>query len=385
MAEKRDFYEVLGLKKGASDAEIKSGFRKMAMKYHPDRNPGDKEAEEKFKEVNEAYGILSDPEKKKRYDQFGHAGVDPNAGFGGAGGGFGGFGGFGGAGGFDDIFDMFGGMFGGGFGGGQRRNGPQKGRDLQKAIKISFDEAFFGCEKEITISKFVKCGTCNGEGAAPGTEKRTCPTCNGQGSVLRTQRTPFGQIQNQTVCPNCGGKGTIIDKPCRECGGGGKVKKAVKINVKIPAGVDNESVIPIRGQGEPGTNGGPNGDLYIVISVEPHKLFKRKGDNLYLDIPVTFTQAALGDTITVPTMTGKVSYDIPAGTQTGSTFSLKGLGVKNVRTGRKGNLYVTVNVEIPTKLNSEQKKAVRKLDEVMTEDCYKKKGGFSKVIKDIFG
>lgn len=383
MAEKRDFYEVLGVQKGASEAEIKSGFRKMAMKYHPDKNPGDKEAEEKFKEVNEAYSILSDPEKKSRYDKFGHAGVDPNAGFGGAGGG--GFGGFGGAGGFEDIFDMFGGMFGGGFGGGQRRNGPQKGRDLQKAIRITFEEAAFGCEKEIQINKFVKCTKCGGEGTAPGTSKKTCPTCNGQGYVIRTQRTPFGQMQNQSVCPNCGGRGHVIEKPCPDCGGSGKVKKNVKIKVKIPAGVDNESVIPIRGQGEPGTNGGPNGDLYIVVSVESHKLFKRKGDHLYLEMPITFTQAALGDKITVPTLTGKVSYDVPAGTQTGSTFSLKGLGVKNVRTGRMGNLYVTVNVEIPTKLNSEQKKAVKALEGVMTEDCYKKKGGFSKILKDLFG
>ncbi|MCQ2551349.1 MAG: molecular chaperone DnaJ [Clostridia bacterium] len=375
MADKRDFYEVLGVQKGASEAEIKSGFRKMAMKYHPDRNPGDKEAEEKFKEVNEAYSVLSDPEKKSRYDQFGHAGVDPNAGFGGAG--------AGGFGGFDDIFDMFGGMFGGGFGG-QTRNGPQKGRDLQKAIKITFDEAYFGCEKEISITKFVKCGTCKGEGTAPGTSKKTCPTCNGQGRVVRMQRTPFGQFQNQTTCPNCGGRGTVIDKPCHECGGGGKVRKNVKINVKIPAGVDNDSVIPIRGQGEPGTNGGPNGDLYIVVSVEQPSLFKRKGDNLYLDIPITFTQAAMGDTIVVPTMTGKVSYDIPAGTQTGSTFNLKGLGVKNVRSGRAGSLLVTVNVEIPTKLNSEQKKAVKKLEEVMTPDCYKKKGSFAQKLKDLF-
>ncbi len=385
MAEKRDFYEVLGLQKGASESEIKSGFRKMAMKYHPDRNPGDKEAEEKFKEVNEAYSILSDPEKKSRYDKFGHAGVDPNAGFGGAGaGGFGGFGG--GAGGFEDIFDIFGDMFGGGFGGGSRprRNGPQKGRDLQKAIHITFEEAAFGCEKEIQISKYVKCASCKGEGAAPGTSKKTCPTCGGSGRVIRMQRTPFGQFQNQTVCPGCEGQGTIIEKPCPDCGGTGKVKKTVKLSVKIPAGVDNDSVIPIRGQGEPGVNGGPNGDLYIVVSVKEHKIFKRKGDHLYLDIPIGFTQAALGDTIVVPTLKEKVSYKIPAGTQPGSTFCLKGLGVQNVRSGKMGNLYVTVNLEVPTKLNAEQKKKIEALGQVMTPDCYQKKTSFAQVLKDLF-
>ena len=226
MAEKRDYYEVLGLKKGASDEEIKKAFRKMAMKYHPDRNPGDKTAEEKFKEVNEAYSVLSDPDKKSKYDRFGHAGVDPNAGFG-----QGGFGGFGGAGGFDDIFDIFGNMFGGGFGGGasgRRRNGPMKGRDLQKAITIEFEEAAFGTKKEIPISKYVKCAKCNGEGNAPGTEKRTCSKCGGTGQVHTVQRTPFGQFQSTGPCPDCGGKGTIIDTPCPDCGGTGRVRKKCK-------------------------------------------------------------------------------------------------------------------------------------------------------------
>ena len=383
MAEKRDYYEVLGLQKGASDEEIKKAFRKMAMKYHPDRNPDDKEAEEKFKEVNEAYGVLSDPDKKSKYDRFGHAGVDPSAGFGGGAGGFGGFGGF------EDIFDMFtgGGGFGGfgGFGGQQRRNhGPRKGAALQKAIRIPFEEAAFGCKKEIEISKFVKCGTCNGEGTKPGTSKKTCPVCNGSGQVTSVQRTPFGQFQSVTQCGNCGGTGQVNESPCDDCKGTGKVRKSVKIAVNIPAGVDNESVIPIRGEGEPGTNGGPNGDLYIVLSVKPHKMFKRNGSDLYLEIPISFDQAALGADITVPTLEGKVSYKVPAGTQPGTTFRLKGKGVRNVRTDKMGDLYVKVNLEVPTKLNHKQKKAIEEMGKTVTEDCYQKKSGFAEKLKDLF-
>ncbi|MBR3785028.1 MAG: molecular chaperone DnaJ [Firmicutes bacterium] len=382
MADKRDYYEVLGLQKGASDDEIKKAFRKMAMKYHPDRNPGDKEAEEKFKEVNEAYGILSDPDKKNKYDRFGHAGVDPNAGFGGFGGG--------GAG-FDDIFDIFGNMFGGGFGGGgfgggnaRRRNAPMKGRDLQKAITITFEEAAFGTKKEISVTKYVKCSTCNGDGTKPGTEKKTCPNCGGSGQVHTVQRTPFGQFQSTGPCPECGGKGTIIETPCDDCGGTGKVRKTIKINVDIPAGVDNDSVIPIRGQGEPGENGGPNGDFYVVISVKPHKLFKRDRDDLYLDIPITFGQAALGDEITVPTLDGKVSYKVPAGTQPNTVFRLRGKGMPNVRTGRNGDLYVKVTLEVPTKLSSKQKKAVEAMEDALDEKCYQKKSGFTERVKELF-
>lgn len=381
MAEKRDFYEVLGLKKGASDDEIKKAFRKMAMKYHPDKNPGDKIAEEKFKEVNEAYSVLSDPDKKSKYDRFGHAGVDPNAGFGG-----GGFGG--GAGGFEDIFDIFGNMFGGGFGGGtqsRRRNGPMKGRDLQKAITITFEEAAFGTKKEIQLNKYVKCGTCNGEGNKPGTEKKTCPKCNGTGQVHTVQRTPFGQFQSTGPCDQCGGKGKIIDTPCQDCGGTGKIRKNIKINIDIPAGVDNDSVIPIRGQGEPGENGGPNGDLYVVITVRPHDMFKRKGSDLYLDIPIAFNQAALGDDITVPTLDGKVSYKVPAGTQPNTVFRLKGKGVRDIRSGRMGDLYVKVILEVPTKLNSKQKKAIEEMGKVVHSDCYQKKSSFSDKMKEFFG
>ena len=380
MAEKRDYYEVLGLQKGASDEEIKKAFRKMAMKYHPDKNPGDKAAEEKFKEVNEAYSVLSDPDKKNKYDRFGHAGVDPNAGFGG-----GGFGGFG-AGGFEDIFDMFGDMFGGGFGGqSQRRNnGPRKGRDLQKAITITFEEAAFGTKKELQISKFVTCPTCKGEGTKPGTSKKTCPKCNGTGQVSRVQRTAFGQFQSVTQCDQCGGTGKINETPCEDCKGTGKVRKNVKISVDIPAGVDNESVIPIRGQGEPGTNGGPNGDLYIVITVKPHRVFARNGSDLYLEIPISFDQAALGADIVVPTLEGKVSYKVPAGTQPGTTFRLKGKGVKNLRNDRMGDLYVKVNLEVPTKLSHKQRKAIEEMGKAVTEDCYQKKASFADRMRELF-
>ena len=395
MAEtKRDYYEVLGLKKGASESEIKSAFRKMALKYHPDRNPDDKTAEEKFKEVNEAYSILSDPDKKDKYDRFGHAGVDPNAGFSGGGGfnytDFGNFGNFGSGsfnGSFDDIFDMFGGMFGGGFGktSSARRNGPQKGRDLQRNVSIEFTEAAFGVKKEISVTKQVKCGKCNGEGAAPGTQKRSCSKCGGTGSVTSVQNTAFGAFQTSRAGPDCKGTGFIIDTPCPDCKGAGQLRKTLKINVDIPAGVDNGSVIPIRGQGEPGVNGGSAGDLYIVLEVKPHKMFKRSGSDLYLEVPITFDQAALGAEITVPTLEEKVSYKVPAGTQPNTVFRLKGKGVKSVKTGRKGDLYVEVTLEVPNKLNSRQKRAIEDMAKAVDANCYQEQSGFKRKLKEIFG
>ena len=353
MADKRDYYEVLGLKKGASDEEIKKAFRKMAMKYHPDRNPGDKEAEERFKELNEAYSILSDPDKKDKYDRFGFAGVDPNAGFGGA-------------------------------TAQQRRNAPMKGRDLQKAMKITFEEAAFGVKKKIKMTKYVTCEHCAGSGAEPGTSKKTCPVCNGTGQVNSVHRTPFGQFQSVTPCTNCGGTGEIIETPCSECGGSGRVKKSVTISVDIPAGVDNDSVISIRGQGEPGLNGGPAGDLYIVIAVESHRLFKRNGNDLYIEMPITFAQAALGDEITVPTLEEKVAYKVPAGTQPGTTFRLRGKGITPARTNRTGDLYVKVNIEIPTKLSGKQKRAIEEMNKALDIECYQKKKSFADTVKDIF-
>lgn len=382
MAEKRDYYEVLGLKKGASDDEIKRAFRKMAMKYHPDKNPGDKQAEEKFKEVNEAYSVLSDADKKSKYDRFGFAGVDPNQGFGGGAGGFGGFSGFGG---FEDIFDMFGGAFGGGFGGSSRRaNQPRKGRDLQKQVVITFEEAAFGCTKKIDITKYVSCPTCKGEGTKPGTQKRVCPKCNGTGQVTTVQKTPFGAFQSVGTCDQCGGTGKIIDTPCTDCKGNGRTRKQVTLSIDIPAGVDNESVIPIHGQGEPGYNGGPAGDLYIVLEVKPHKMFKRSGADLYLDIPISFDQAALGAEIIVPTLSGKVKYKIPAGTQPGTRFRLKDKGIKMIKREAYGDLYVTVNLEVPTKLNGKQKKAIEEMGKVVDETCYQKRNSFFDTLKDLF-
>ncbi len=381
MAEKRDYYEVLGLKKGASDEEIKSAFRKMAMKYHPDRNPGDKAAEEKFKEINEAYGILSDPQKKERYDRYGFAGVDPSAAADGAGG-FGGFGGFGGTGGFEDIFGDIFGMFGGG--GARSRNAAQRGSDLQKGLTISFEEAAFGCKKEIQVNRYEICSACKGSGAEPGTNKSTCPKCGGSGRIQQTQRTPFGQFTNVVTCDRCGGTGQIIEHPCAVCGGSGRVRKTVTIAVDVPAGVDNDSLISLKGQGEPGVNGGPNGDLYVVIKVKPHKLFRRKGDDLWLDIPITFTQAALGDEITVPTLREKLSYKIPAGTQPDTVFRLRGKGVQNLRNGRMGDLYVKVVLEVPTKLSREQKAAIKSFGEKTITEGYNKRKSFADTVKDLF-
>ncbi len=380
MADKRDYYEVLGLSKGASDDEIKRSFRKLAMKYHPDRNPDNKEAEEKFKEINEAYSVLSDPDKKSKYDRFGHAGVDPNAGFGG-----GGFEGFSGFGGFEDIFNMFG---GGGFGGRgfSRRdpNAPMRGGDIQKSVTIDFEEAAFGTKKEIEVTKDIKCETCNGTGAKEGISKKTCQRCNGSGEVITTSRTPFGTFQSSAVCPECNGKGSIIETPCPECNGRGKNRKTVKLSVSIPAGVDNDSIVTLRGQGEAGENGGPAGDLYIVIRVRPHKLYKRAGQDIQIEIPITFEQAALGDEIVVPALDEKLKYKIPAGTQPNTVFRLRGKGLVSPRHRGKGDLYVKVILEVPTKLSSKEKKAIKKMADELGNDCYSKKTSFIDSVKELF-
>ena len=382
MADKRDYYEVLGIGKGASEQEIKSAFRKKAMKYHPDKNPDNKEAEEAFKEVNEAYSILSDADKKSKYDKFGHAGVDPNAGF--SGGGFGG-GGFGG--GFDDIFDIFGGMFGGGRSGGysqQRRNAPTKGKDLQQRLVITFKEAAFGVEKTIKMKKNVSCEACHGTGAENGSAKKKCETCGGSGEVRSIQQTPFGNFQSTGPCRDCNGTGEKIEKYCGECHGAGEIKKEVTLKVKIPAGADVDSVVPIRGQGLPGKNGGPAGDLYIVIDVKNDTVFKRSGSDLKLKMPITFMQAALGDKIIIPTVFEKISYKIPPGTQSGTVFRIKDKGMPNPRNGRKGDLYVEVNVEIPMKLSKKQKKTIEELEKSMGKDNYPRQEDFDKKIKKEF-
>ena len=372
--QKRDYYEVLGVSKGASDDEIKRAYRKLAKKYHPDMNPGDKEAEAKFKEVNEAYSILSDSEKRARYDQFGHAGVDPNYGAGGPGGGFGGF---------DmgdiDLGDIFGSFFGGGFGGfggstSSRRNGPQKGESLRASLTISFEEAAFGCEKEINLTRTEQCEACHGSGAEPGTTAETCPDCRGTGVVRVQQRTGGFAFSSTAPCSRCRGTGKIIHTPCKACGGSGSVKKSKRVTVSIPAGIDDGQAISLRGQGNAGKNGGPAGDLIVAVHVKPHPQFHRDGTTVLYEQPVTFYQAVMGAELEIPTIDGKVKYNLPAGTQTGTTFRLRGKGIPELRGRGRGDQYVTVRVQVPTSLNGEQKEALRAFAEAMGEDVPEESG-----------
>ena len=372
--QKRDYYEVLGVSKGASDDEIKKAYRKLAKKYHPDMNPGDKEAEAKFKEVNEAYSILSDSEKRARYDQFGHAGVDPNYGAGGPGGGFGGF---------DmgdiDLGDIFGSFFGGGFGGfggsaSSRRNGPQKGESLRASLTISFEEAAFGCEKEINLNRTEECEACHGSGAEPGTTAETCPDCRGTGVVRVQQRTGGFAFSSTAPCSRCRGTGKIIHTPCKACGGSGSVKKTKRVTVSIPAGIDDGQAISLRGQGNAGKNGGPAGDLIVAVHVKPHPQFHRDGTTVLYEQPVTFYQAVMGAELEIPTIDGKVKYNLPAGTQTGTTFRLRGKGIPELRGRGRGDQYVTVRVQVPTSLNGEQKETLRAFAEAMGEDVPEESG-----------
>lgn len=361
MAEKRDYYEVLGLKKGASADEIKKAYRKVAKANHPDLHPGDKECEARFKEANEAYEVLSDADKKAKYDQFGHAAFDPNAGFGGGGfgGGFGGFGGFDGI----NIDDIFGDIFGGG---GRRRaaaNAPRRGENLQVTLTIQFEEAAFGCTREINVTRVENCENCGGSGAAPGSKVETCPECHGSGSVRVQQRTPFGVMSSSAPCPHCGGSGKVIHKPCPECRGKGTVRRSRKISVNIPAGIDNGQTIALRGQGHAGANGGPSGDLLVMVQVRPSKEFTRKGNDIYYALTIDMVQAALGAEVEVPTLDGAVKYTIPEGTQNGTVFRLRDKGVKRLNGSSRGDQYVTVSVEIPRNLNAEQKELLTKLSE----------------------
>ena len=344
MATKRDYYEVLGVQKNASQEEIKKAYRKLAKECHPDLHPNDKEAETRFRELNEANEVLSDPDKRARYDQFGFN--DPmNGGAGGAGGfDTSGFGGFGDMGGFSSIFDQ---LFGGaGMGGAQRANAPQQGNDLRYDLRISFEEAAFGCEKSFDFYRSEICEDCHGSGAKPGTQPKTCPTCKGTGQV----RVQGGFMVTVRTCSTCGGTGKVIQDKCPKCFGTGRVKRKRTCTVKVPAGIDNGQTIVMNGQGEPGVNGGPNGDLYIVVTVRPHKLFKRDGTNLYLDMPISFTTAALGGEIDVPTLNGTVKYTVPEGTQNGTEFRLRGKGIPQVRSSYVGDLIIRVRVEVPTKL-----------------------------------
>jgi molecular chaperone DnaJ len=374
MADKRDYYEVLGISKGASEDEIKKAYKKMARKYHPDLNPDNKEAEETFKEVNEAYEILSDPGKKARYDQYGHAGVDPNFG---AGAGFdGGFD-------FGDLGDIFGSFFGGGFGGGRRTNpnAPQRGESIRLSLTISFEEAAFGCSKEVTVERMEQCGTCSGSGCAAGTTPEVCPECHGSGQVQVRRQTPMGVFATSAPCGRCGGKGRIIHQPCPDCKGTGAVRKRKTIKASIPAGIDNGQTISIRGQGHTGKNGGPAGDLLITITVRPHELFRREGTSVLCEAPITFAQAVLGAELEIPTIDGKVKYELPEGTQTGTTFRLKGKGIPSINGRGRGDQYVTVYIETPRNLNREQKDALKKFAETMGDNNYEERRKFFKKSK----
>ena len=358
MAEKRDYYEVLGVSKGASDSEIKSAYRKLAKKYHPDMNPGDKEAEAKFKEASEAYAVLSDADKRRQYDQFGHAAFD---------------GGAGGAGGFDfggmDMGDIFGDIFGDFFGGGRSRsqsNGPMKGQNIRTSVRITFEEACFGVDKEIDVTLKEECATCHGTGAKPGTSPETCKKCGGKGQVVFTQQSLFGVVRNVQSCPDCHGTGKIIKERCSDCGGSGYISKRKKISVSIPAGIDNGQCVRIRDKGEPGVNGGQRGDLLVEVAVSRHPIFQRQDMNIFSTAPITFAQAALGGDVRIKTVDGEVIYTVKPGTQTNTRVRLRNKGVPSLRNKQiRGDHYVTLVVEVPTKMNSEQKELLEAFDKAM--------------------
>ncbi|HHW30206.1 MAG TPA: molecular chaperone DnaJ [Clostridiaceae bacterium] len=377
MSNKRDYYEVLGVDKNASDEDIKKAFRKLAKKYHPDVNPDDKDAAEKFREVNEAYQVLSDPQKRAQYDQFGHAGVDPN--------GFGGFGGFEGFdfGGVGDIFETF---FGGAFGSStRRRNAPQKGADLTYSIEITFEEAAFGVEKEITIHRMEECPTCKGTGAKDGTSIKTCTYCNGTGQIQYKQSTILGQFVNIKTCEVCHGEGKVITDPCTKCNGRGRIRKNRKIKLNIPAGIDDGQTISLRGEGEPGLRGGPPGDLFVHVRVKPHPIFQRQGNDVVCDIPISFVQAALGAEIEVPTLDGKIKYHIPEGTQTDTVFRIRGKGIPYLRSTGRGDQFIKVVVEVPKKLNEKQKELLRQFAQLSGEEVQEQGKGFFDKVKEAFG
>lgn len=376
---KRDYYEVLGIQKGASDDVIKKAYRQMAKKYHPDLNPGDKEAEARFKEVNEAYEVLSDAQKKARYDQYGHAGVDPNFGAGG-------YQGYG----FDgmdiDLGDIFSSFFGGGMGGSRRSNpnAPRRGSDVSASVVISFEEAARGCKQQVQVRLVDTCPDCHGSGAAAGSSPKTCPVCNGSGQERRQQRTPFGVIQTQSVCSRCHGRGQIIETPCKTCNGSGQVRKPSTVGINIPAGIADGQVITIRGKGNAGINGGPAGDLEIQVSVRPHPVFEREGYDILCELPLTFAQLALGAEVQVPTLDGNVPYTIREGTQPGETFRLKGKGFPYINGRGRGDEVVRVAIEVPKNLTAEQKKLLKAFEEATSEKNYQKRRSFFDKLRDAF-
>ncbi len=379
---KRDYYEVLGVSKTATQDELKKAYRKLARKYHPDLNKDNPEAAEKFKECNEAYSVLSDEQKRAQYDQFGPEAFE-NGGMGGGpgAGGFGGFGGFGGSG-MEDIFDMF---FGGQGRGGRSNNaGPQRGADLRFDMEITFEEAAFGVEKEISLKRAERCEHCHGEGAEPGSKVETCPECHGSGYVRFTQNTMFGQMVNERPCSRCHGEGKIISNPCKECGGSGTVKKTKKLKVKIPAGVDNGSRLRVGGEGEAGLKGGPSGDLYVYLYVKPHKFFERDGTTVLCEVPINIVQATLGAEIKVPTLDGQVTMKVPEGTQPGKVMRLKGKGIPSLRGGGRGDQLVRMKVVVPTKLTDKQKDALQKFADISKDNINPEEKSFLNKVKDFF-
>ena len=374
MADKRDYYEVLGVEKGATADEIKKAYRKMAKENHPDLHPGDKACEARFKEANEAYEVLSDPDKRAKYDQYGFSAFDPS-GFQSSADGFGGF--------ADILNDLFGGSgfggfgFGNGFGGTQRtRNGPRQGESVQASVTLSFEEAAFGCSRELEVLKVEPCDKCHGTGCADGTTPEVCPECKGSGVVMQTQRTPFGMMQTQGPCPRCGGSGRIIHQPCPTCKGKGMVRRQRKIKVDIPAGIDDGQTISLRGLGSAGRNGGPAGDLLVTVSVRTHPQFRRDGTSVLYELPISIAQASLGAEVEVPTLDGKVKYTVPEGTQSGTVFRLRGKGIPFLRGGGRGDQYITVRVVTPKSLTAEQKELLRQLGESLGDAGLKKKGIF---------
>lgn len=381
MADKRDYYEVLGIQKGATEDEIKKAFRKKAKQYHPDLNPDDPSAAEKFKEVNEANEVLSDPQKRQRYDQFGHAGVDPSYG-GGAGGYGGGFGGFGGDG--IDLGDIFESFFGGGMGGGSRGvdpNAPKRGADITVSLDISFMEACMGVKHTMELNRSETCDSCGGSGAKAGTTPKTCPDCNGSGKIRFNQRTILGTVASTRTCSKCGGKGKIIESPCQDCRGTGRMQKKSSVTVNVPAGIDDGQVLRVAGQGHMGVNGGPRGDLNVRITVRKDNLFERKGFDVWTEIPITYAQAVLGAEITVPTIDGNVTYNIPEGTQPDTIFRLRGKGIQRLQREGRGDQYVKVVLEVPRNLNKKQKEALQSFSEQLTEKNYEKQNGFFDKLK----
>ena len=376
MASKRDYYEVLGVPKSATDNEIKSAYRKKAKESHPDLHPNDKAAEERFKEVNEAYEVLSDGNKRARYDQFGHEAAN----MGGGPGGFDFGGGFGGFGGFDSIFDTF---FGGG--GAQRhRTGPERGGDLRYDMTITFEEAAFGAKKEFRFQRTENCEECGGSGAKKGTKPKECSTCNGRGTVRMTTNSLFGQVVTERPCGSCGGQGRIIADKCAKCGGGGRIRAVRTASVNVPAGIDNGQVIPMQGQGEPGLRGGPSGDLYVYVSVKPHKFFRRDGFNLYCEIPLSMTQAALGGEVDIPTPYGVEKYTVPEGAQSGEELRFRGKGIQMIRGSGKGDLYVKIHIDVPRKLSETQKSLLRKFEDSLTGKEYETRKSFLERMKEYF-